>query len=68
MRICILMMLGATLAFGQTQPVDTVQRCRSILNDAAHDGNPDVRMAAVEALSIVGVKDNALEFACPDAR
>ena len=64
-RIWILMMLGATLAFGQTQPVDTVQRCRSMLNDAAHDGNPDVRIGAAQALSLVGLKDNALESLGP---
>jgi len=64
-RIWILMMLGATLAFGQTQPVDTVQRCRSMLSDAAHDGNPDVRIGAAQALSLVGVKDNALESLAP---
>ena len=68
MRIWILMMLGATLAFGQAKPVDTVQRCRSILNDAAHDRNPDGRKGAAEALSLVGVKDNALDVSCPDAR
>ena len=65
MRIWILMMLGTTLAFGQTQPADTVQRCRSMLNDAAHDGNPDVRIGAAQALSLVGVKDNALESLAP---
>ena len=65
MRIWILMMLGATLAFGQAQPADTVQRCRSMLNDAAHDRNPDGRIGAAEALSLVGVKDNALESLAP---
>jgi HEAT repeat protein len=58
------MMLGTTLAFGQTQPADTVQRCWSMLNDAAHNSNPDVRIIAVEALSLVGVKD-ALESLAP---
>ncbi|MGA2610454.1 MAG: HEAT repeat domain-containing protein [Terriglobia bacterium] len=65
MRIWILMMLGTALAFGQTQPADTVQRCLSMLNDAAHDGNPDVRIGAAQALSLVGVKDNALESLAP---
>jgi HEAT repeat protein len=65
MRNWILMMLGATLAFGQTQPADTVQRCLSILNDAVHDGNPDGRIGAAQALSLVGVKDNALESLAP---
>ncbi len=65
MRICILMMLSTTLAFGQTKPADTVQRCRSILNDAVHDKNPDGRKAAAEALSLVGVNDNALQSLAP---
>ena len=65
MRIWILMMLGTTLAFGQTQPADTLQRCRSMLNDAAHDSNPDVRIGVAQALSLVGVKDNALESLAP---
>jgi HEAT repeat protein len=64
-RICILMMLSTTLVFGQTKPTDTVQRCRSILNDAVHDKNPDGRKAAAEALSLVGVKDNALQSLAP---
>jgi HEAT repeat protein len=57
MRIWILMLLGASLAFGQTKPVDTLQRCRTILDDAAHDHNPDVRKGAAEALSVVAVRD-----------
>ncbi len=65
MRIWILMMLSTTLAFGQTIPADTVQRCRSMLNDAAHDRNPDGRKGAAEALSLVGVKDNALQSLAP---
>ena len=68
MRIWILMMLGTTLAFGQTKPANTMQRCQSILNDAAHDRNPDGRKGAAEALSLVGIKDNALDVAGPDAR
>jgi HEAT repeat protein len=59
------MMLSTTLAFGQTKPADTVQRCRSMLNDAVHDRNPDGRKAAAEALSLVGVKDNALQYLAP---
>ena len=65
MRIWILMMLSATLAFGQTKPADTVQRCRGILNDAVHDRNPDGRKGAAEALSLVGVKDGALQSLAP---
>ena len=66
MRIWILMMmLSTTLAFGQTKPADTVQRCRDMLNDAVHDRNPDGRKGAAEALSLVGVKDNAVESLAP---
>lgn len=65
MRIWILMMLSTTLAFGQTKPADTVQRCRSMLAEAAQDKNPDVRKRAAEALSLVGVKDNALQSLAP---
>jgi HEAT repeat protein len=64
-RTWMLMMLGATLAFGQTPPTDTVQRCRKILDDAIHDGNPDTRKSGAEALSLVGIKDNALESLGP---
>src|SRR5579864_9635544 len=59
------MMLSTTLAFGQTKPADTVQRCRSMLNDAVHDRNPDGRKGAAEALSLVGIKDNALQSLAP---
>ena len=65
MRIWILMMLSTTLAFGQTKPADTVQRCRSMLNDAVHDRNPDGRKGAAEALSLVGVNDDALQVLAP---
>ena len=65
MRIWILMMLGTTLALGQTKPSDTVQRCRSMLDEAAQDKNPDVRKGAAEALSLVGVKDNPLQSLDP---
>ena len=65
MRIWILMMLSTTLAFGQTKPADTVQRCRSMLDEAAQDKNPDGRKGAAEALSLVGVKDNALQSLAP---
>jgi len=59
------MILGTTLAFGQAKPADTIQRCRSMLNDAAHNSNPDNRKGAAEALSLVGVKDGALESLAP---
>jgi HEAT repeat protein len=64
-RIWILMMLSTTLAFGQAKPADTVQRCQSMLAEAAQDKNPDVRKRAAEALSLVGVKDNALQSLAP---
>jgi HEAT repeat protein len=63
MRIWILMMLGASLAFAQTKPIDSLQRCRTILDDAAHDHNPDGRKGAAEALSLVGVGDALLSLA-----
>jgi HEAT repeat protein len=59
------MMLSTTLAFGQAKPADTIQRCQGILNDAIHDRNPDGRKGAAEALSLVGVRDNALESLAP---
>jgi HEAT repeat protein len=65
MRVWILMMLCTTLAFGQTKPADTLQRCRSILAEAAEEKNPDVRKRAAEALSLVGVKDKALQSLAP---
>jgi HEAT repeat protein len=79
-RIWILfLMLSATLAFGQkptdtkpaetepaeTKPIPTDQRCRSMLNDAVQDANPDNRKIAAEALSLVALKDNALESLAP---
>ncbi len=65
MRIWALMVLTTTLALGQTKPSDTVQRCRRMLDEAAQDRNPDVRKGAAEALSLVGVKDDALESLAP---
>jgi hypothetical protein len=65
MRIWILMMLGAALALGQTNPPDNMQKCKTILDDAIHDRNPDGRKGAAEALSLLGVKDNALELLTP---
>ncbi len=59
------MMLGTALAFGQAKPADTIQRCRGILIDAGQDRNPDGRKGAAEALSLVGVKDGALESLAP---
>jgi HEAT repeat protein len=63
--LMMLMMLSTTLAFGQIKPADTVQRCQSMLAEAAQDKNPDVRKRAAEALSLVGVKDNALQSLAP---
>lgn len=64
-RICVLMLLTTTLALGQVKPSDTVQRCRRMLNEAAQDKNPDVRKNAAEALSLVGVNDDAIESLAP---
>lgn len=55
-------MLGAALALGQAEPVDTVRRCRTILDSAAHDKNPDGRKSAAEALGLLGIRDNAVQF------
>ena len=65
MRIWVLIMLSATLAFGQAKPEDAMQKCRGILKDAVADHNPDVRKGAAEALSLVGVKDIALDLLAP---
>jgi HEAT repeat protein len=79
MWMLMTMLLSATLAFGQAKPPhtvaqapdtvpklpDTMQRCRSILDEAVHDRNPDGRKGAAEALSLLGVKDNALESLAP---
>jgi len=65
MRVLTLMLLSATLAFGQAKPEDTMQKCRGILKDAVADHNPDVRKGAAEALSLVGVKDIALDLLAP---
>jgi len=65
MRIWMLMMVGATLAFGQATAPSTIQTCRSMLNDSVHDRNPDTRKSAAEALSLVGIRDNALEWLAP---
>jgi HEAT repeat protein len=59
------MMLATAVAFGQAKPADTLQRCQSILNDAAHDRNPNGRKGAAEALSLVGIKDDALDSLAP---
>jgi HEAT repeat protein len=58
-------MLGTTVAFGQAKPDDTLQRCKTLLNDSIQDHNPDTRKDAAEALSLVGIKDNALESLTP---
>lgn len=44
---------------------DLVKRCRDILGDAVHDHNPDSRKGAAEALSMLGVKDVALDLLAP---
>jgi len=65
MRIWILMMLSASLALGQAKPPDTLARCRGILDEAVQEHNPDVRKEAVEALSLVGLRDSALKSLAP---
>ena len=65
MRVWILMMLSATLAFGQAKSDDLMQKSRGILKDAVADHNPDVRKGAAEALSLLGVKDIALDLLAP---
>src|ERR1035438_4960443 len=67
MRIWILLLavLSSTPAFGQTKPVDNLQKCRTILNDAVQDKNPDVRKNAAEAMSLLGLTDNALQYLTP---
>jgi HEAT repeat protein len=59
------MMLSAALTFAQAKPADIVQQCQSILKGAVHDRNPDGRKDAAEALSLMGVRDNALELLAP---
>jgi HEAT repeat protein len=61
----VVLMLGAMAAFGHASSPETVQKCRSILNDSVNDRNPDNRKGAAEALSLVGIKDNALEWLTP---
>ncbi len=61
----IVMMLSATFAFGQAKPDEMLKKCRTILSQAANDHNPDVRKGAAEALSLVGVKDIAVELLPP---
>ncbi|HLY60879.1 MAG TPA: HEAT repeat domain-containing protein [Terriglobia bacterium] len=65
MRVWMLMMLGTALAFGQTKPAESLQKCQKILDAAIQDKNPDGRKGAAEALSLVGVKDNALQYLAP---
>jgi len=47
------------------KPIDPLKRSRDILTDDAHDHNPDVRKGAAEALSLVGVKDIAIDLLGP---
>jgi HEAT repeat protein len=52
--------LSTSLGLGQTHPPDIVQRCWTLLNDAAQDGNPDVRRDAAEALSLLPISGKTL--------
>lgn len=75
MRVWMLILLSATVAFAQApapapipaaSPAETtVQKCRGILDDAVHDHNPDVRKGGAEALSLVGVNDHNLDLLAP---
>ena len=40
------MMLGATLAFGEANPPDLVQRCQGNPKDAIQDKNPNILRGA----------------------
>jgi HEAT repeat protein len=73
-RLGILVMLGAALGFGQqtkppdvgqAKPPDTKQRCRTILDDAVQDKNPNTRRDGAQAMSLLGVKDEALKYLAP---
>jgi HEAT repeat protein len=47
------------------KPIDLVKRSRDILSDDAVDHNPDVRKGVAEALSLVGVRDVAVDLLGP---
>jgi len=51
-RVWILMMLARPWRLGQSQPPDTLQRCRSMLNDASHTGIRTFRIGVAQALSL----------------
>ncbi len=61
----LLMLLGATLASVQAQseassppnPIDSVNTSRTLLTDAIRDKNPDIRMDAAEAMSLMKTDD-----------
>src|SRR5579863_4609705 len=50
--------LSPTVVLGQAPALDTAQRCREMLKQATQDKNPDIRKAAVEALSLTGPTDS----------
>lgn len=50
--------LSPTVVLGQAPALDTPQRCREMLKQATQDKNPDIRKAAVEALSLTGPTDS----------
>ena len=65
LRTWLIIMVGAAMALGETKPPETLQQCRNILEVDVHDRNPDTRKAAAEALSLVGVKDGAVNYLAP---
>lgn len=50
--------LSPTVVVAQAPALDTAQRCREMLQQATQDKNPDIRKAAVEALSLTGPTDS----------
>ncbi len=65
MRIVAVLLLVAGLAAGQTRPAQShassAQQAKSLLDDALHEKNPDVRKEAVIALSLEGPKAGNLQ-------
>jgi HEAT repeat protein len=50
--------LSPAVLVAQAPALDTAQRCREMLQQATQDKNPDIRKAAVEALSLIGSTDS----------
>jgi len=58
--ISIVIVLGTTLALGQSSPPDMIEKCWNLLNGAAQDKNPDVRKDAAESLSLMPLNDKTV--------